>query len=65
MTLSITIDLDNVAFDEVEGGPTPEVSRILTDYVERINRPNAYANPLERNLRDFNGNCVGEAKVSK
>jgi hypothetical protein len=60
MTLTITIDMDNAAFeDDTEG----ECARILKDLAEKIDKgfgPTEYGNVT---LRDVNGNTVGKAEV--
>lgn len=60
MTLTITIELDNSAFEE---GGAEEVARILKDVASRI------PDPLDQtggtlSLHDFNGNHVGTAEIT-
>ena len=58
MKLTITMDMDNAAF---EGDWSFEAARILRNYVDRLDeqgRDEAF------NLRDVNGNTVGHAKIS-
>ena len=59
MTLTITLELDNSAFED---GGYREVRRILTDLAERL------PDPLDQTrgdlgLHDANGNYVGSASI--
>jgi hypothetical protein len=58
MTLRIKIELDNAAFSE---GGANEIERVLTAMCRRLPEPLA-ADTLP--LFDFNGNKVGEAKIT-
>ena len=53
MTITITIDTDNAAFEDNEGAETARILRQLADQIEA--RPGCYG----YNLHDFNGNKVG------
>lgn len=55
-TLTITINLDNEAFDSYPGD---EVGRILTRYAQSI----SVLSDLDKTLKDINGNTVGSATV--
>lgn len=57
-TLTITIDLDNEAFNTYLGD---EVGRILTKYAQSI----SVLSDLDKNLKDINGNTVGKAEVTQ
>ena len=58
-TLTITIDLDNEAFQGVFGGEA-EVARILTKYAAVTSEYGVGS----RALLDINGNTVGKAEVT-
>lgn len=59
MKLTITIDLDNAAFED---GGAEEVARILASVAERIPDPlRSTDGPL--NLHDANGNHCGAAEI--
>jgi len=55
MRASISIAMDNAAFDPE---PATELARILCDLAERVKRGDDQVN-----LRDANGNKVGEFKI--
>lgn len=59
MKLTITINLENAAFEDNEG---TECARILTDLASRIDDMTNLDGASE-NLRDINGNNVGKAVV--
>lgn len=58
MTLKITINTDNAAFD---GRMEYEVASILLSFLARIQNGGG----LEMPLRDTNGNTVGEARLTR
>ena len=61
MKLTVTIKMDNAAFHDGDNGN--ELARILRGLAERLD--NATVSPgAALNLRDVNGNTVGEARVS-
>lgn len=65
-TLTITIDLDNAAFEDNESA---EVQRILAEYAPRLDSLGVHhARPGETqelfSVRDYNGNTVGKFEVS-
>ena len=62
MTLTITIEMDNAAFEGDQN--TPEVCRILRDYCAKIGRGGELMEGDSENMRDINGNTVGEAIIS-
>lgn len=59
-TLTITIDLNNEAFQGVFGGEA-EVARILTNYASITSQWGV----VSRTLIDVNGNTVGRAEVTR
>ena len=59
MELVININIDNAAFCDI---PEQEISRILEEYTQRIQREGVND---KINLYDINGNYVGQAKVIK
>ena len=61
MKLTITIEMDNAAFED--GQNTPEVCRILRDYCNKIERGGELADGDSENMRDINGNKAGRAEV--
>jgi hypothetical protein len=58
MTLTITINMDNAAFDPEPG---PEVARILRELVDRADLIANHADSVV--LRDVNGNRCGRVSV--
>ena len=60
-TLRITIKMDNAAFEFNQG---PEVARILR-YMAKAVDEDVDLDWFSMNLRDLNGNTVGEAKVTR
>lgn len=60
MKLTITINLDNAAFDP----PAPEVARILEHASEQMQDMTFQEGEYKR-VYDFNGNKVGEWRISK
>jgi hypothetical protein len=60
-TLRITIKMDNAAFEFNQG---PEVARILRDVAKAVDEDVSLPG-FKLNLRDSNGNTVGEAKVTR
>jgi hypothetical protein len=58
-TLRITIKMDNAAFGSV---PETEVSRILRTYTKACEEDFTV---IQKSLFDYNGNTVGEAKVTR
>jgi hypothetical protein len=60
-TLRITIKMDNAAFEFNQG---PEVARILRDMAKAVDE-DVDLDWFSMNLRDLNGNTVGEAKVTR
>lgn len=62
MTLTITINMDNAAFDN----PSVELCRIFDGYIDSIVTADSVSDlPDEKKLRDSNGNTVGKAVVSE
>jgi hypothetical protein len=61
MRLTITIDMDNAAFEPHRG---VEVARILEDYCQAIADFGLQPNDSST-LFDINGNTVGKAEVTK
>ncbi len=59
MRLTITIDTDNTAF---EPSVEFEIARILAEYAADVE---SGKRDVERPLYDYNGNTVGQAKVTK
>lgn len=59
-TLTITLDLNNDAFQDLNG--QNEVARILNQYANHITEWGV--GPV-RNLRDVNGNSVGNATLTQ
>ncbi len=59
MTITITINTDNAAFED--NGRDQEIYNILNEYVESFG---SGSNSLTRNLRDSNGNIVGIAHTT-
>jgi len=60
-TLRITIKMDNASFEFNQG---PEVARILRDMAKAVDE-DVDLDWFSMNLRDLNGNTVGEAKVTR
>ncbi len=60
MQLTITIDLDNAAFED---GGAEEVARILANIAERLPEPLRPTNGAY-NLHDANGNHCGTAEIT-
>ena len=58
-TYTITIDMDNAAFEDGEGA---EVANLLHDLARRCER--TFSHAVERRLMDANGNTVGRAEVT-
>ncbi len=73
MRVTITIDCDNAAFNQDNGGPEAEVARILKWYAKLLNDglTNMKLSPRGRSrakiagLRDSNGNTVGEVELCR
>lgn len=63
MKLKIEIEIDNAAFEE--GGNGNECARILRRFAQSIETVRLEPNPLLTTLRDFYGNQVGKAKVTR
>lgn len=65
MKLTITIDLDNAAFDTEDGGAY-EAGRILAGVADTLNLGANFNEPYDRRLllRDSAGNKVGQMEVS-
>lgn len=68
MKIKITIDCDNAAF--ADGNNGSEVARILREAAERIDGDDIPSTPTRKGdgylfLRDYNGNRVGEMKVTR
>lgn len=63
MKVNITIDCGNAAFDFDNGGPAPEVARILKRLAARIEDESIDLPDQEIPLYDINGNKVGEFEV--
>ena len=61
MAFKLSIDTDNAAFEPEEGGPRPELARILR---ELANVLDAGDGGRGRSLRDVNGNIVGEWRLT-
>jgi hypothetical protein len=62
MKLKVEIQLDGAAFTD-EGGLL-EVQRILHELVDRLSSPLEATNE-GINLRDYNGNLCGKARVTR
>ena len=60
MKLSISLSLDNAAFEDYG---VSEVERILSDLCSRLPDPLDQTGG-ELNLYDLNGNCVGSARIT-
>lgn len=64
MKLTITIQMDNAAFEDSNAGP--EVARILRNLADDMDEGGSLTSPgAHATLRDINGNTVGKAKVSR
>lgn len=61
MKLKISIDMENAAFEDCNGN---EVARILKQLAERL-ECEALDTDYNMPLGDLNGNCVGNAKVTR
>jgi hypothetical protein len=64
LKLKIEIVMDNAAFDPNEGGNGAEAARILRALATKIEGDTLAPRDV-RPLIDFNGNRVGEAKVTR
>lgn len=62
MTITVTIETDNAAFGEYGESVSPEVSRILSGVVPRLEREHYTSG--EYLLRDIFGNPVGKIVVT-
>lgn len=64
MKLTITITMDNAAFEQ---DPASEAGRILEEAVNHFRQSYNYAPDFElfKNLLDLNGNTVGKMKVEQ
>lgn len=62
MKLKITITMDNAAFEPENGF---EAARILRDLAREIEGRGHVLPGFQSNLREINGNRVGEAKVTR
>jgi hypothetical protein len=62
MTLKITINCDNAAFEEGPG-PAGEASRILKDAAEKLKDQWDGASDIQFNLHDIDGNTVGKVQL--
>ena len=62
MKLKITINLDNAAFED---GGTDEAIRAVTEALEDLRGRWPEQAGASANVRDLNGNKVGEAKVTR
>jgi len=60
-TLKITMEMDNEAFTECNGS---EAARILRKAADMMDGSEWHIGDYFK-LRDFNGNTVGEAKVTR
>ena len=67
MTITITIQCDNAAFDpECEaGGPADEIARILKDYARKLREGRESPADGGCTLRDISGNRVGQVKITE
>ena len=63
MKITITINMDNAAFQYGEQGV--EVSRILQQFSRRCEEHGEVESLHDLTLHDINGNTVGKAKVVK
>jgi hypothetical protein len=61
MNLSISISMDNAAFEDGSGG---EVARILREFATKIDSAELHDGDTWK-LMDINGNRVGRVVVSK
>ena len=62
MTLKITIEMDNAAFENGQGA---ECAGILRDFADCIDDKNVLDPNYLPAIRDLNGNLVGKAMVTK
>jgi hypothetical protein len=62
MKLKIEINMDNAAFEPDNG---TEAARILRKLADEIDGGHYPASSIVKPLRDYNGNEVGKAKVSR
>ena len=62
MTITIEIKCDNAAFDEENGGPGPEVGRLLRK-VAALCEADDFDTVDGKRLMDVNGNHVGNVTV--
>lgn len=60
MKMTITIQMDNAAFEDNQGG---EVARILRELASKIDGDSSLEG-VYYNLRDINGNKVGEMNIN-
>ena len=61
--VNITINTDNAAFCDQEGEETGRILKTLSDTL-RMNQDQLFNDlPQKVNLRDFNGNTIGECKI--
>lgn len=63
MKFSLTIDMDNDAFQGLDADPAAELARILRTLASRIER--AEEVPGTWAIRDYNGNTVGTAETDE
>lgn len=57
---TLTIKTDNAAFSEDDGGPETEIARILRNVADELEA----GVTTNKSLRDYNGNTVGEWRLS-
>jgi hypothetical protein len=60
MKFRLEIDLSNEAFDGADGAEA-ELGRILRDFAFNTDE----GHPLERRIRDIDGNTVGKAEITE
>lgn len=63
MNITITINTDNAAFSDENGGREYEVGRILRKLADELHDGIINASIGPRKLRDINGNTVGKVEV--
>jgi hypothetical protein len=62
MNVKITVNMDNAAFDNYFSGE--ELARILQELARNV-QESVLSAGLKIGVRDFNGNTVGELKITR
>lgn len=62
MKLKVTIEMDNAAFEDQAGS---ECARILRDVADKLEGRDMVSTGELFTTRDYNGNRVGEVKVTR